>query len=82
MLRDLADLLVSHDVLPHQVRVFGERGDRYQVPLKNCCDPLSSPLRLISSTKPILCLARIKHPGLVNQRSQQAVDAQDLGSKF
>jgi len=46
----------------------------YQVLVKNCCDPLSSPIRLISSTKPIPCLARIKLACLVNQRSQQVVD--------
>jgi len=45
-----------------------------RVPVKNCCDPLSSPFRLIISTKPIPCLARIKLPGLVNQRSQQVAD--------
>ena len=42
--------------------------------VKNCCDPLSSPIRVITSTKPIPRLARIKLPGLVNQRSQQVVD--------
>jgi hypothetical protein len=39
--------------------------------VKNCCDPLSSPICLISSTKISPCFARIKLPGLVDQRRCQ-----------
>ena len=37
------------------------------LPVKNCCDPLSSPIRLISSTKPIPCLARINFQVLLTK---------------
>ena len=68
------DGIPVHEILCPYTTGFSATGTWYQVPVKNCCDPLSSPICLISSTKPIPCLARIKLACLVNQRSQQVVD--------